>query len=207
MVRVWGAVVLTHRLLLLVALQAWDAQAAPKRAQGADDGIGSAYRASRLDPGYEPRGYPREGPRETKKHRDKPILTLPGKVKVKLEIKAKQSQEKEQKRSVTLTAKTIETLVRCQAKEPCERQQTQPLQAQEETSEKEAAWTFAQQVLAELVDSVLNNLCESDCSYDPIERAIETDFLPWLMAEVEKTLEEKALGRAELGCNCRNLEI
>ncbi|KAM6225512.1 radial spoke head protein 3 homolog [Spheniscus humboldti] len=90
--------------------------------------------------------------------------------------------------------------------EPCECQQTQPLQALEETSKKMAARTFAQQVLAELGDSVLSNLCESDCPYDPIERAIETDFLPWLMAEVEKTLAEKALGRTELGCKSPNLE-
>ncbi|XP_050770243.1 uncharacterized protein LOC127028523 isoform X4 [Gymnogyps californianus] len=59
MVRARGAVVLTRRLLLLVALQAWDTQAAPRRARGADDGIGGAYRASRLDPGYKPWGHPR----------------------------------------------------------------------------------------------------------------------------------------------------
>ncbi|XP_076219727.1 radial spoke head protein 3 homolog [Aptenodytes patagonicus] len=91
--------------------------------------------------------------------------------------------------------------------EPCECQQTQPMQALEETSKKMAAWTVAQQVLAELGDSVLSNLPESDCPYDPIERAIETDFLPWLMAEVEKTLAEKALGRTELGCKSPNLEM
>ncbi|XP_009333070.1 PREDICTED: radial spoke head protein 3 homolog [Pygoscelis adeliae] len=91
--------------------------------------------------------------------------------------------------------------------EPGECQQTQPPQALEETSKQMAAWAFARQVLAELGDSVLSNLCESDCPCDPTERALETDSLPWLMAEVEKTLAEKALGRTELGGKSPNLEM
>ncbi|XP_042653507.1 syntabulin-like [Tyto alba] len=60
--------------------------------------------------------------------------------------------------------------------EPRERQQTQPLQAREETPEKSAARAFAQQVFAEL-DLVLKNLCESKRSNDPIERGSEANLI------------------------------
>ncbi|NXC14172.1 RSPH3 protein, partial [Corythaeola cristata] len=74
----------------------------------------------------------------------------------------------------------------------------QMLQKQKETTEKIAAWAFAQRYLADLIPSVFNNLRESGFFYDPIERDIETEFLPWLMTEVEETLERKVLGRTML---------
>lgn len=46
-----------------------------------------------------------------------------------------------------------------------------------------AAWTFAQQVLAELGDSVLSNLCESDCPYDPTERGLYIFFFFFFICE------------------------
>ncbi|NXT86345.1 RSPH3 protein, partial [Anhinga rufa] len=77
-------------------------------------------------------------------------------------------------------------------------QHMQMLQKQKETTEKIAARAFAQRYLADLIPSVFNNLHESGFFYDPIERDIETEFLPWLMAEVEETLERKILGRIVL---------
>ncbi|KAM9261201.1 radial spoke head protein 3 homolog [Cariama cristata] len=77
-------------------------------------------------------------------------------------------------------------------------QHMQMLQKQKETTEKIAARAFAQHYLADLIPSVFNNLRESGFFYDPIERDIETEFLPWLMAEVEATLEGKILGRTML---------
>ncbi|XP_010121165.1 PREDICTED: radial spoke head protein 3 homolog, partial [Chlamydotis macqueenii] len=74
----------------------------------------------------------------------------------------------------------------------------QMLQKQKETAEKIAARAFAQCYLADLIPSVFNNLNESGFFYDPIERDIETEFLPWLMTEVEETLERKVLGRIML---------
>ncbi|NXX12993.1 RSPH3 protein, partial [Podargus strigoides] len=77
-------------------------------------------------------------------------------------------------------------------------QHKQLLQKQKETTEKIAARAFAQRYLTDLIPSVFNNLRESGFFYDPIERDIETEFLPWLMKEVEETLERKALGRTVL---------
>ncbi|XP_015475868.1 radial spoke head protein 3 homolog [Parus major] len=72
------------------------------------------------------------------------------------------------------------------------------LQKQKETAEKIAARAFAQRYLADLIPSVFNNLHDSGFFYDPIERDIETEFLPWLMSEVEETLQKKVLGRTML---------
>ncbi|NXI34624.1 RSPH3 protein, partial [Galbula dea] len=77
-------------------------------------------------------------------------------------------------------------------------QHKQMLQKQKETTEKIAAWAFAQHYLIDLIPSVFNNLRESGYFYDPIERDIETEFLPWLMTEVEEALERKVLGRTML---------
>ncbi|XP_074692814.1 uncharacterized protein LOC141928460 [Strix aluco] len=64
MVRVQGAMALTRHLLLilllLVALHARAARAAPWRPRGADEAGGSGYPASRLDVGLEPLGHPRD---------------------------------------------------------------------------------------------------------------------------------------------------
>ncbi|NXW77997.1 RSPH3 protein, partial [Hirundo rustica] len=72
------------------------------------------------------------------------------------------------------------------------------LRKQKETAEKIAARAFAQRYLADLIPSVFNNLHDSGFFYDPVERDIETEFLPWLMSEVEETLQKKVLGRTML---------
>ncbi|KAM6060062.1 uncharacterized protein LJ206_014482 [Theristicus caerulescens] len=67
MVRVQGATAPAHRLLLilllLVALHVRAAWVAPWRAQGADEGGGNGYPASRLVVGLEPLGHPGGPPR------------------------------------------------------------------------------------------------------------------------------------------------
>ncbi|NXA38704.1 RSPH3 protein, partial [Eudromia elegans] len=83
-------------------------------------------------------------------------------------------------------------------KERRKRQRMEMLQKQKETTEKIAARAFAQRYLADLIPSVFNNLRESGYFYDPIQRDIETEFLPWLMTEVEEALEKKVLGRTVL---------
>uniref|UniRef100_A0A8V0XMF5 Radial spoke head 3 n=1 Tax=Gallus gallus TaxID=9031 RepID=A0A8V0XMF5_CHICK len=83
-------------------------------------------------------------------------------------------------------------------KERCKQQQMEMLQKEKETMEKIAAQAFAKRYLTDLIPSVFNNLHESGFFYDPIERDIETEFLPWLMTEVEETLEKKTLGRVML---------
>ncbi|KAM7172477.1 radial spoke head protein 3 homolog [Macrochelys suwanniensis] len=83
-------------------------------------------------------------------------------------------------------------------KERRKNQQSQLLQKQKETSEKIAARAFAQRYLADLIPSVFSSLRDSGYFYDPVERDIEKEFLPWVMAEVDETLEKKILGRGVL---------
>ncbi|NXS08549.1 RSPH3 protein, partial [Neodrepanis coruscans] len=72
------------------------------------------------------------------------------------------------------------------------------LRKQKETTEKIAARAFAKRYLADLIPSVFSNLYASGFFYDSVERDIETKFLPWLMSEVEETLQKKVLGRTML---------
>ncbi|XP_061234231.1 radial spoke head protein 3 homolog [Neopsephotus bourkii] len=83
-------------------------------------------------------------------------------------------------------------------KERRRRQHMQMLKKQKETAEKIAAQAFAKHYLADLIPSVFNSLREGGFFYDPVERDIETEFLPWLMTEVEAELEGKVLARIML---------
>ncbi|XP_039767077.1 radial spoke head protein 3 homolog isoform X2 [Ornithorhynchus anatinus] len=83
-------------------------------------------------------------------------------------------------------------------KERRKNQQMEVMNKQNETSEKIAARAFAQRYLADLLPSVFGNLRDSGYFYDPVERDIEAGFLPWLMNEVEKTMEYHMVGRTVL---------
>ncbi|XP_040203408.1 LOW QUALITY PROTEIN: radial spoke head protein 3 homolog [Rana temporaria] len=77
-------------------------------------------------------------------------------------------------------------------------QQREMLLKEKETAEKVAARAFAQQYLADLIPSVFSSLRDNRYFYDPVERDVETVFIPWVMNEVEKTLKKNELGRAIL---------
>ncbi|XP_075453876.1 radial spoke head protein 3 homolog isoform X2 [Ascaphus truei] len=78
------------------------------------------------------------------------------------------------------------------------KQQQEILRKEKETAEKVAARAFAQQYLADLIPPVFGRLRDNGYFYDPVERDVETGFIPWLMEEVEKTLEKNNLGRTML---------
>lgn len=80
-------------------------------------------------------------------------------------------------------------------KERRKQQQWQIVSKQNETSQKIAARAFAKRYLADLIPSVFDSLREGGYFYDPIERDIELGFLPWLMHEVDKTMEHQIVGR------------
>lgn len=61
------------------------------------------------------------------------------------------------------------------------------LRLEKETAEKLAAKAFAKSYLADLVPSVFNNLRENGYFYDPVERDLETGFMPWI---IENTIDE-----------------
>ncbi|KAM9233482.1 radial spoke head protein 3 homolog isoform 1-T3 [Dugong dugon] len=67
-----------------------------------------------------------------------------------------------------------------------------------ETTQKIAARAFAQRFLADLLPSVFGSLRDGGYFYDPVERDIEMRFLPWLMNEVDKTMEHSMVGRTVL---------
>ncbi|XP_015262539.1 PREDICTED: radial spoke head protein 3 homolog [Gekko japonicus] len=74
------------------------------------------------------------------------------------------------------------------------KQQLEFLQKEKETSEKIAARAFAQRYLSDLIPSVFGSLRESGYFFDPVERDIETEYLPWLMDKVEEIVEKRVLG-------------
>ncbi|MCJ8737905.1 hypothetical protein PDJAM_G00029380 [Pangasius djambal] len=78
------------------------------------------------------------------------------------------------------------------------KQQRLILKKERETAEKIAARTFTQHYLADLLPSVYANLRDHGYFYDPVQRDIETGFLPWLMAEVNNTLEKHDAARTVL---------
>ncbi|KAL1770226.1 hypothetical protein HispidOSU_012248 [Sigmodon hispidus] len=83
-------------------------------------------------------------------------------------------------------------------KERRKKQQWEIVHKHTETSQKISARAFAQRYLADLLPSVFDSLRNSGYFYDPVERDIEVGFLPWLMNEVEKTMEHSMVGRTVL---------
>ncbi|XP_062872842.1 radial spoke head protein 3 homolog [Trichomycterus rosablanca] len=73
------------------------------------------------------------------------------------------------------------------------KQQRLALQKEKELADKIAARTFTQQYLADLLPSVYSNLRDHGYFYDPVQRDIETGFLPWLMGEVGNALEKRQI--------------
>ncbi|XP_068407033.1 LOW QUALITY PROTEIN: radial spoke head protein 3 homolog [Eschrichtius robustus] len=80
-------------------------------------------------------------------------------------------------------------------KERRKQQQWQVVHKHNETAQKIAAQAFAQRYLADLLPSVFSSLRDGGYFYDPVERDIEIGFLPWLMNEVDKTIECSMVGR------------
>ncbi|XP_042359675.1 radial spoke head protein 3 homolog [Plectropomus leopardus] len=77
-------------------------------------------------------------------------------------------------------------------------QQREVLKKERETAEKIAARAYTQQYLADLLPAVFTSLSSHGYFYDPVEKDIETNFLPWLMAEVNNSLEKRYTARALL---------
>ncbi|XP_051020201.1 radial spoke head protein 3 homolog isoform X2 [Acomys russatus] len=83
-------------------------------------------------------------------------------------------------------------------KERRKKQQWEIVHKHNETAQKISARAFAQRYLADLLPSVFDSLRTSGYFYDPVERDIEIGFFPWLMNEVEKTMEHSMVGRTVL---------
>lgn len=69
------------------------------------------------------------------------------------------------------------------------------LRLEKETAEKLAAKAFAKSYLSDLVPSVFNNLRENGYFYDPVQRDLETGFMPWIMESTLNQMNNLNLGR------------
>lgn len=85
-----------------------------------------------------------------------------------------------------------------QEKERRKQQQWEVVHQHKQTAEKIAARAFALRYLSDLLPSVFGSLRDGGYFFDPVERDIELGFLPWLMREVEKTVEHSIVGRTVL---------
>ncbi|XP_034554764.1 radial spoke head protein 3 homolog [Notolabrus celidotus] len=74
-------------------------------------------------------------------------------------------------------------------------QQREALKKERETAEKIAARAYTQKYLADLFPSVFTSLRSNGFFYDPVEKDIETNFLPWLMDEVNNRMDERHTAR------------
>ncbi|XP_057679316.1 radial spoke head protein 3 homolog [Corythoichthys intestinalis] len=74
-------------------------------------------------------------------------------------------------------------------------QQREALMREKETLEKIAARAYTEQYLADLVPTVFKSLRVQGFFFDPVEKDIETNFFPWLMAEVNSKLEKRTAAR------------
>ncbi|XP_031178420.1 radial spoke head protein 3 homolog [Sander lucioperca] len=74
-------------------------------------------------------------------------------------------------------------------------QQKEVLKKEKETAEKIAARAYTQQYLSDLLPAVFTSLRSHGYFYDPVEKDIENNFFPWLMAEVNNSLEKRYTAR------------
>ncbi|XP_030637535.1 radial spoke head protein 3 homolog [Chanos chanos] len=85
------------------------------------------------------------------------------------------------------------------------KQQREVLQQEKETVEKIAARAFAQQYLSGLLPTVYSTLKDQGYFYDPVDRDIETEFLPWLMEEVSSSFQKRYVARTVLDMLIRDV--
>ena len=84
---------------------------------------------------------------------------------------------------------------RFEEKERRKAQEQQRLARERQVAEKVAARSFAKGFLAELHSSVVDNLRDAGFFYDPLEAEVSNTFLPWLLDEMDGTLEKQRIAR------------
>jgi len=85
------------------------------------------------------------------------------------------------------------------------RQQLEVLKKEKETTAKIAARAFAQSYLQDLVPSVFGTLQDHGYFFDPVERDIESEFMPWLMQGVEGEMQKARVARNCLDAIIRDM--
>ncbi|XP_068198609.1 radial spoke head protein 3 homolog isoform X2 [Antennarius striatus] len=77
-------------------------------------------------------------------------------------------------------------------------QQREALRRERETAEKVAARALGQKFVANAMLTVFTSLRNQGFFYDPVENDVRTNFLPWLMSEVDDRLLKKEAARRVL---------
>jgi len=115
-------------------------------------------------------------------------------------LRAQQRQFEELRNAELVETQRLEEQERRhrEEKERRMRQQIDVLKKEKETTEKLAARAFAQSYLQDLVPSVFGTLHDHGYFYDPVERDVETQFMPWLMESVTVELNKTRVARAVL---------
>ena len=104
----------------------------------------------------------------------------------------------EQSRNAELVAtQRMEAAERRKAeeRERCIAQEKQRIEREKATREKVAAQTFARGYTSGLLGSVFDKLHDSGFFYDPMQREIETDFVPWFEDQVVADCSSAAASR------------
>lgn len=70
------------------------------------------------------------------------------------------------------------------------------VQREAQIRQKVAAHKFTKGYLQDLHTAVFQNLHETGFFYNPLEREVTTEFLPWLVGEVQARVQRVAVGRA-----------
>lgn len=122
-------------------------------------------------------------------------------------LRAQQRQFEELRNAELVETQRLEEQERRhrEEKERRMRQQAEVLRKEKETGEKIAARAFAQGYLADLVPSVFGSLNENGYFYDPVERDVETYFMPWIMDKVVQNLNNTMVSRTMLDAIIRDV--
>lgn len=122
-------------------------------------------------------------------------------------LRAQQRQFKELRNAELVETQRLEEQERRhrEEKERRMKQQAEVLRKERETGQKISARAFAQSYLADLVPSVFGSLNENGYFYDPVERDVETYFMPWLLEKVEGELNQSVVARTVLDAIIRDV--
>lgn len=122
-------------------------------------------------------------------------------------LRAQQRRFKELRNAELVETQRLEEQERRhrEEKERRMKQQADVLRKEKETGEKISARAFAQSYLADLVPSVFGSLNEHGYFYDPVERDVETYFMPWLLEKVEGELNRSIVSRTVLDAIIRDV--
>ncbi|XP_040017452.1 radial spoke head protein 3 homolog [Gasterosteus aculeatus] len=87
---------------------------------------------------------------------------------------------------------------RTEEKERRMAQQKEALKKEKEVAEKIAVRAYTQEYLSGLLPTVFTSLRSHGYFFDPVQNDIETNFMPWLMDEVNNSLERRNTARTLL---------